>query len=136
MSSEAIGQLLPVLVWLIPIIVIGIIAQFVWTGVITFLVYRLQKTDRNFEQMKVQLELRNERIIDERFKGLGPVHELAIVNALNTLREEIRDCTASKDDHNDLKDRIESLSDSVNTLTREVITASEMRRLFKEIKDA
>ena len=56
--------------WALPLLIIGILVQFLWSSIVSFTVYRLTRTDRNFETLKQQLHDVTTKLVDERFRAM------------------------------------------------------------------
>lgn len=96
--------------WLIPTLIVGVIAQFVWSAVISLLIYRMSKTDRTIEADKQQLHALTTKLVDERFRAM--THELSnhvqgFSAALDELKMRLRDGDVAFEELSDQDKQIE-----------------------------
>jgi hypothetical protein len=121
--------------WLLPLVVIGIIATFIWNSVISVAVYKMSKTDRNIESLQRNLHETTEKLVDERLRRV--THEVnGHVQGLVLVIEELKQKLAGGDasfnnlviaDHSLEKELIRS----VNQLKEYVHTNAADKKAFE-----
>lgn len=95
--------------WLLPVLVVGILVQFLWSSIVTFTVYQMTKNDRNTAGLEKRLHDANVKLIDERFRSVS--HEIrnevtSFVATLHEMKERLKD---GDSDINALSDRDQKL---------------------------
>lgn len=149
--------------WLIPLIILGVIVQFLWNSVVSIVLFRIGRTDRNYEAIEDRLRKANEKIVVERDRRISlsvanhansfnlaldlmkkhveerdkafakaiesnPHQDLKMVNALNELRNEVRDSTVSTKDFDDLRKEHREMKEQLGRIA----TVDDMRQLLRE----
>lgn len=74
--------------WMFPLLVIGVIVQFVWSSVVSVVLYRLAKTDRDIGHLEDQLKIATERSIELRFSSISREFGDKFV-VINQIRERL-----------------------------------------------
>lgn len=118
-------------------IVIGIVVQFFWQTITTFVLFRMSKQDRSVEaaekrladQLDARLKAIQDRLDDgeEKFDGLGErdqQNELALMTKLDSIKDFIRANSASKADldkhQGAMEHRLESMSKDLAQVGQDV----------------
>jgi hypothetical protein len=75
-------------------VIIGILVQFLWSSIVSVVLYKLSKSDRNVEDLQESLHEATEKLVDERFRRMS--HEVngsvqGLLSTLNLVQQQVRD---------------------------------------------
>lgn len=120
--------------WMFPLLVIGVMVQFVWSSVVSVVLYRLAKTDRDIGHLEDQLKIATERSIENRFASIAREFgdKFTVINEIRNRLErgdgEFR--SLMQGDHN-----VEvRLLKEIAQVREQMATRHDLRQLEQEIR--
>jgi hypothetical protein len=80
--------------WLLPLVVIGIVASVFWNGVLTLVLWRLTKADRINEALDRHVHELTDKLVDERLRAM--THEVnghvqGLVSVVDEMKDRLKD---------------------------------------------
>lgn len=115
--------------WAFPAVVIGVVATFLWNSVMSIVLYRMSKADRDVEGLKAELHNTSTKLLDERDRRIS--HQLAnhaqqVTSAIDQTRVHAEQFDA----------RLRELSDGTPKLQLEFVKAMGEAREFVRMNAA